>query len=44
MMGKKNKQLCMVMLDIEDLIPQGHLVRKVNELGSVKISDCCQTK
>ena len=29
MMGRKQKQLCMVMLDIEDLIPQDHLLRKI---------------
>ncbi len=29
MMGRKNKQLCMVMLDMEDLIPETHLLRKI---------------
>ena len=29
MMGRKSKQLCMVMLDMEDLIPQDHLLRKI---------------
>ena len=29
MMGRKSKQLCMVILDIEDLIPQDHLLRKI---------------
>jgi transposase len=29
MMGRKSKQLCMVMLDMEDLIPRDHLLRKI---------------
>ena len=29
MMGRKSKQLNMVMLDMEDLIPQDHLLRKI---------------
>jgi transposase len=29
MMGRKSKQLCMVMLDMEDLIPHNHLLRKI---------------
>jgi transposase len=29
MMGRKSKQLCMIMLDMEDLIPQDHLLRKI---------------
>ena len=28
MMGRKSKQLCMVVLDMETLIPQKHLLRK----------------
>lgn len=31
MMGHKSKQLCMVMLDMEDIIPQDHLLRKIRE-------------
>jgi hypothetical protein len=29
MMGRKSKQLCMVILNMEDLIPQDHLLRKI---------------
>ena len=29
MMGRKSKQLCMVILDMESLIPQEHLLRKI---------------
>ena len=29
MMGRKSKQLCMIMLDMEELIPQNHLLRKI---------------
>ena len=29
MMGRKSKQLCMVVLDMEDLMPQEHLLRKI---------------
>ena len=29
MMGRKSKQLCMIMLDMEDLILQDHLLRKI---------------
>jgi transposase len=29
MMGRKSKQLYMVMLDMEDLIPHNHLLRKI---------------
>jgi len=29
MMGRKSKQLCMVMIDMEELIPQDHLLRKI---------------
>lgn len=31
MMGRKSKQLCMVMIDMEELIPKDHLVRKIKE-------------
>jgi len=31
MMGKKSKQLCMVMIDMEELIPKDHLLRKIKE-------------
>jgi len=29
MMGRKNKQLCMVMIDMEELISKDHLLRKI---------------
>jgi transposase len=29
MIGRKSKQLCMVILDMEDLIPQDHLLRRI---------------
>jgi len=29
MMGRKNKQLCMLILDVEDLIPWTHLLREI---------------
>ena len=29
MIGRKSKQLCMVIMDIKDLIPQDHLLRKI---------------
>jgi len=29
MMGRKNKQLCMIVLDMEDMIPETHLLRKI---------------
>jgi hypothetical protein len=29
MMGRKSSQLCMVILNMEDLIPQDHLLRKI---------------
>ena len=29
MMGRKSKQLCMVAIDMEELIPQDHLLRKI---------------
>ncbi|WP_411045610.1 hypothetical protein [Treponema primitia] len=31
MMGRKSKQLCMIMIDMEELIPKNHLVRKIIE-------------
>jgi len=31
MMGRKNKQLCMVMIDMEEIIPKDHLLRKIKE-------------
>ena len=31
MMGRKSKQLCMVMIDMEELIPKDHLLRKIKE-------------
>ena len=30
-MGRKNKQLCMVMIDMEELIPKDHLLRKIKK-------------
>ena len=30
-MGRKSKQHCMVILDMEDLIPQDHQLRKIKE-------------
>lgn len=29
MMGRKSKQMCMIMVDMEDLIPWNHLLRKI---------------
>ena len=31
MMGRKSKQLSMIMIDIEELIPKDHLLRKIKE-------------
>jgi hypothetical protein len=31
MMGRKRKQICMVMIDMEELIPQDHLLRKIKD-------------
>jgi hypothetical protein len=31
MMGRKSRQLCRAMIDMEELIPQDHLVRKIRE-------------
>jgi hypothetical protein len=39
MMGRKSKQLCMVMIDMEELIPQNHLLRKVKTTIDFDLSE-----
>lgn len=37
MMGRQNGQMSMVILDLSKLIPENHLLRKINQIISFKL-------
>lgn len=38
MMGRQSGQMSMVILDLSELIPENHLLRKINQIISFNVS------